>query len=133
MRYVAFVHKETGSVYGVSFPDFPGCISAGDTADEALHNAVEALAGHVAAMKSDGEAVPVPRPLDVILADDDLSEWREGATFAFVPLVLNSGSSVRVNVSLDAGLLEAIDAAARDRGMTRSAFIASAVRNEITA
>jgi predicted RNase H-like HicB family nuclease len=133
MRYVAFVHKEAGSVYGVSFPDFPGCISAGVTADEALHNAVEALAGHVAEMKADGDVIPNPRQLDAILADDDLAEDREGATIAFVPLVLDRGSSVRVNVSIDAGLLEAIDDAARRRGMTRSAFIASAVRNEITA
>lgn len=132
MRYVAFIHKEPGSSYGVSFPDFPGCISAGSTADEALHNAVEALAGHVAAMKADGDVVPAPRDLDAILADDDLVEDREEASFAFVPLILDRGSSVRVNVSMDAGLLEAIDAAAKARGMTRSAFIASAARNEIS-
>ena len=133
MRYVAFVHKEPGSSYGVSFPDFPGCISAGNTADVALHNAVEALAGHVAAMRSDGDAIPEPRDLETVLEDDELAENREGATIAFVPLVVDRGSSVRVNVSMDAGLLEAIDAAARERGMTRSAFIASAARNEISA
>lgn len=132
MRYVAFIHKEPGSLYGVSFPDLPGCISAGPTADAALHNAVEALAGHVAAMKADGDPIPDPQALDDILADDDLLEDREGATFALIPLILDRGSSVRVNVSIDAGLLEALDVAARDRGMTRSAFIASAVRNEIT-
>ncbi len=132
MRYVAFVHKEPGSVYGVSFPDFPGCISAGKTADEALHNAVEALAGHVAGMRADSDEIPEPRELDAIMADDELAEDRKGATIAFVPLVVDRGSSVRVNISLDAGLLEAIDDAAKARKMTRSAFIASAVRNEIT-
>jgi predicted RNase H-like HicB family nuclease len=132
MRYVAFIHKEPGSLYGVSFPDLPGCISAGETADRAVHNAVEALAGHVAAMKADGDPMPDPRALDDILADDDLLEDREGATFALIPLILDRGSSVRVNVSIDAGLLEALDGAAKNRGMTRSAFIASAVRNEIT-
>jgi len=132
MRYVAFIHKEPGSLYGVSFPDLPGCISAGETADGAVHNAVEALAGHIAAMKADGDPMPDPRALDDILADDDLLEDREGATFALIPLILDRGSSVRVNVSIDTGLLEALDVAAKNRGMTRSAFIASAVRNEIT-
>lgn len=131
MRYVAFVHKEPGACYGVSFPDFPGCISAGDSADEALVNAAEAIAGHVAAMRADGDEIPAPRALDAILADPALEEDRAGATIAYVHLVMDRGSSVRVNVSVDAGLLEALDDAARARGMTRSAFIASAVRNEI--
>lgn len=131
MRYVAFVHKDPDSAYGVSFPDFPGCVSAGDTADEALTNAVEALSGHVAAMHADGDAIPAPRSLDEVLADATLGDDREGASLAFVPLIRDRGSSVRVNVSIDTGLLEAIDDAAKARGMTRSAFIASAVRNEI--
>lgn len=29
MNYVALIHKEEGSDFGVSFPDFPGCITAG--------------------------------------------------------------------------------------------------------
>jgi predicted RNase H-like HicB family nuclease len=133
MRYVAFIHKDKESAYGVSFPDLPGCTSAGATADEACLNAVEALAGHVSAMKADDDVIPEPRLLDVILEDNDLAEWREGATIVFVPLLLNRGSTLRVNISIDAGLLEALDAAAKDRNMTRSAFIASAVRNEIMA
>ncbi len=132
MRYVAFVHKEPKSGFGVSFPDFPGCISVGSTADDALRSAVEALALHVAGMEADGEHVPEPRPLDEVQADPELKEQRKGATFAFVPLVRERGASVKVNLSLDAGLLEAIDAAARERGLTRSAFLASAARNEIS-
>jgi predicted RNase H-like HicB family nuclease len=73
--YVALVHKDKGTSYGVSFPDVPGCISAGDTLDEALSNAAEALAGHLALMRKDGDPVPVPRSptevqRDAILADD---------------------------------------------------------------
>lgn len=132
MRYVAFVHKEPNSAFGVSFPDFPGCISAGATADEALRSAVEALALHAAGMEADGEQVPHPRSLDEIEADGSLKDQRKGASFALVPLVRERGASVKVNLSLDAGLLEAIDAAARERGLTRSAFLASAARNEIS-
>ena len=46
MRYIAFIHKDRDSIYGVSFPDMPGCISAGDTIDEAVRSGVEALSGH---------------------------------------------------------------------------------------
>ncbi|CCV06147.1 conserved hypothetical protein [Mesorhizobium metallidurans STM 2683] len=56
---------------------------------------------------------------------------REGAMRTVVPLVRDRGSTTRINVSFDPGLLEAIDAAARERGQTRSAFLASAARREI--
>ena len=131
MRYIAFMHKEADSVYGVSFPDVPGCVSAGDTIDDAVRNAVEALSGHVRMLEADGEAVSRPRDFDAIMADDTLSEDRAGAMTTVVPLVRDRGSTTRVTVSFDLGLLDAIDAAARDRGQTRSAFMASAARREI--
>src|SRR5665213_2345089 len=59
--YIALVHKDAGTSYGVSFPDVPGCISAGDTFEQAVSNAAEALAGHFSAMRADGEALPQPR------------------------------------------------------------------------
>ena len=80
-------------------------------------------------MMADGEPIPQPRSLHDIRADETLAEWRDGATIAFVPLNLDSPR--RVNVSLDAGLLSAIDEEAQRRGMTRSAFLSSAARNEI--
>ena len=132
MRYVAFVHKEPDTVYGVSFPDVPGCISVGDTLDEATRNAVEALAFHIRGLESDGDPVPPPRSLDEIMADPEFEEDREGAVVAAIPLVRDLGSTTRINVSLDLGLLEAIDSEARQRRQTRSAFIASAVRKELT-
>lgn len=131
MRYIAFIHKDPDSAYGVSFPDMPGCISAGDTIDEAVQNAVEALSGHVRMLEADGDPVPKPRDFDAVMADDSLAEDREGAMTTIIPLVRDRGSSTRVNVSFDLGLLEAIDATARARRQTRSAFLASAARREI--
>jgi predicted RNase H-like HicB family nuclease len=131
LRYIAFIHKDPDSVYGVSFPDMPGCISAGDTIDEAVRNAVEALSGHVRMLEADGDPVPSPRDFDAIMADEELAEDREGAMTTVIPLVRDRGSTTRINVSIDLGLLEAIDAAARERGQTRSAFFASAARREI--
>jgi predicted RNase H-like HicB family nuclease len=131
MRYIAFIHKDPDSIYGVSFPDVPGCISAGDTIDEAVRNAVEALSGHIRMLEAYGDPVPSPRDFDAIMNDPDIAEDREGAMTTVVPLVRDRGSSTRINVSLDLGLLEAIDAAARERGQTRSAFLASAARREV--
>jgi predicted RNase H-like HicB family nuclease len=131
MRYVAFVHKEAGSVYGVSFPDFPGCISAGDTLDLALANASEALQGHVQMLEAEGDTIPLPRNLESIQTDPDLAENLEGAILSAVPLIRDLRSTTRVNVSLDLGLLQAIDDAARARKQTRSAFLASAARREL--
>jgi predicted RNase H-like HicB family nuclease len=59
--YIALVHKDVGTSYGVSFPDMPGCISAGDTFEEAVAFAAEALAGHIESMREDGDPIPAPR------------------------------------------------------------------------
>jgi predicted RNase H-like HicB family nuclease len=131
MRYIAFIHKEPDSCYGVSFPDFPGCVSAGDTLDQALANASEALQGHVQAMEADGEPIPGPRSADEILNDPALAEDRVGAVLSAVHLIRDLGSTTRINLSLDLGLLKAIDDAARARRQTRSAFLASAARREL--
>jgi predicted RNase H-like HicB family nuclease len=61
----------------VSFPDVPGCISAGDTFEEAVANAAEALTAHFALMRADGEAIPAPRSFeqlkrDPVFADDSV-------------------------------------------------------------
>lgn len=109
----------------------PGCISAGDTIDVAVRNGVEALSGHVRMLEADGDPIPPPRDFDAILADESLAEDRDGAMTTVIPLVRDRGSTTRINVSFDLGLLEAIDATARARGQTRSAFLALAARREI--
>jgi predicted RNase H-like HicB family nuclease len=131
MRYVAFVHKDPDSTYGISFPDFPGCISAGDTMDEVIANGTQALGFHVRGMETDGDVIPQPQSLEDVIGNPDYAEDMEGASFALVTLVRDLGSTTRVNVSLDLGLLKAIDDEARSRGQTRSAFLASAARREL--
>ena len=132
MRYVSFIHRDAAG-YGVSFPDFPGCVSVGDTVDDAVRHGSEALAFHVDGLVDDGEAIPSPRSIDAIKADPELADWRHGADLVLIPLLLDRGTSRRVNISLDRGLLEAIDDEARRRRMTRSAFLATAARREIEA
>lgn len=82
--YIALVHKDEGTSYGVSFPDVPGCISAGDTFEEAVANAAEALAGHFAAMRADNDAIPAPRSFEQLKRDCDFAEDSAGAIVTMV-------------------------------------------------
>jgi predicted RNase H-like HicB family nuclease len=127
---IAFIHKEPGTDYGVSFPDFPGCISTGKNVDEAITKGSAALSFHVAGMAEDGDAIPMLRSYDEIIADKELREWADGAIVAAIPFELPA-KAVRVNISIDEHLLEQLDGAAKSRHMSRSAFIASAVRKEM--
>lgn len=87
--YIALVHKDEGTSYGVSFPDVPGCVSAGDTFEEAVANASEALAGHFAAMRADGETVPPPRSFEDLKRDP---EFIEESADAIVTMVSPKGA-----------------------------------------
>ena len=82
--YIALVHKDEGTSYGVSFPDVPGCISAGDTFEEAVANAGEALAGHFAAMRADGEPIPAPRSFEALKHDPEFAEDSADAVVTMV-------------------------------------------------
>ena len=68
-QYIALIHKEANSDYGVSFPDFPGCVTAGSTVEEALVMAREALVGHIEAMIEKGLAIAEPSSMDAIMQD----------------------------------------------------------------
>lgn len=65
--YIGLIHKDVDSDYGVSFPDLPGCISAGRTLDEARAMAQEALSLHIAGLIEDGEPVPPASTLDALM------------------------------------------------------------------
>jgi predicted RNase H-like HicB family nuclease len=130
-RYIALVDGSAGK-YGVIVPDLPGCTSGGETLDEALHNAVEAVRLWAEDAIADGEALPPPRSLEDIRSDRKVVRAvAEGAALAVVPLVIDSGRLARANLSIDEWMLTAIDEAARARGLTRSAFLVSAAREKI--
>jgi predicted RNase H-like HicB family nuclease len=133
MRYVALLDGHAGA-YGVIVPDLPGCSSGGATIDEAVANAQEAVALWAHEMAAQGGEVPVPRSIEVVLADPEVAAviTSGGSAIILVPLVREAGRATRINISLDRGLLEAIDEAAAARKLTRSAFLASAAREKIT-
>ena len=67
--YIALIHKDPDSDYGVSFPDFPGCVTVGSTIDEAKTMAAEALAFHIEGMVEDGEAIPAPSDFETVMRE----------------------------------------------------------------
>jgi predicted RNase H-like HicB family nuclease len=130
-RYVAIVDGTPGA-YGVVVPDLPGCTSGGATIDDALRNAMEAVTLWVEDARADGEKIPKARPAEKLRDDPRFAAaLADGGVLAYVPLVLDAARPVKANLSLDAGLLNAIDEAAERRGLTRSAFLASAAREKI--
>ena len=123
----ALIHEENG-VYGISFPDFPGAVSGGSTAEEAISKGREALAFHVEGMVEDGEALPVLRELAELRKDPEFVEaWGENAALVIIPVDLPA-RPVRINISIDEALLDRIDRAAKARGETRSGYLASAAK-----
>lgn len=123
---VAFLHHEDG-VWGISFPDYPGCISTGATVDEALLRGGQALALHIGGLSENGLDIPAPRSAEDILADPRFDEDRRDAVVAAVPIDL-PGRAVRINITMDESLLSAVDRAARATGSSRSGFLAEAAR-----
>ncbi|MEJ0041172.1 MAG: type II toxin-antitoxin system HicB family antitoxin [Rhizomicrobium sp.] len=130
-RYVVLIDGKPGA-YGIVVPDLPGCTSGASTTDEALKNAAEAIRLWVEDAIADGEKIPKPRSAEHLRKDGGVARaLAEGAALAVVPLVMDSGRPAKANLSLDSGLLSAIDEAAAARGLTRSSFLATAAREKI--
>ena len=128
-NYIAVVHKDPKSDFGVSFPDFPGCITAGSSIDEAKDMAHDALDLHIKGMLEDGENIPTPSNLEDIMADPDYSD---AVAILVVTVSEEKPRSVRVNITVPEDMLRKIDAVAKRRGMSRSSFLVHAAQNAIT-
>jgi predicted RNase H-like HicB family nuclease len=120
MEYIAYLHKDRKSDFGVSFPDFPGCVTAGKTLEEARRMAAEALALHIQGMAEDGETIPEPSTIDDVANDPAM----KGAVAFLVSVGLEK--TVRVNITARESQIEAIDQKAAEAGMTRSAYMVQA-------
>lgn len=84
MRYIALIHGDDKPGFGISFPDFPGCISDGDTMEDAVRRGREALTFHIESMAEDGEGIPAPTPRAEIETNPEMAAWLEGARWVEV-------------------------------------------------
>lgn len=123
--YLALVHKDADSAFGLTFPDIPGCFAACDEEAGILRAGSEALELWF-------QDVPPVAPRDwASIAHEVAADLAQGAVLVAVPLVQPQTRQRRVNISLDAGTLQAIDTAADGLGLTRSGYLAMAALNEI--
>jgi predicted RNase H-like HicB family nuclease len=131
MRYLALIDGSDGG-YGVVFPDLPGCVAMGNTVDEAIVLASEALGDWINTVEVGGNAVPTARTLKEFRSDPEINEaLHEGAALATISVVRSTGKPVRANLSLDGGVVIALDAAAERRGVTRSAMVEIIARQQL--
>ena len=128
-QYIALIHKEADSDYGVSFPDLPGVITAGSNLDDARKMANEALAFHLQGLAEDGEPAPEPSSLEEIMS---VRENKDGVA-VLIAAPDAEVKSVRINVTLPADVLEQIDQYAEREGFSRSGFLAQAAKKAMAA
>ncbi|TGQ67671.1 ribbon-helix-helix protein, CopG family [Mesorhizobium sp. M00.F.Ca.ET.186.01.1.1] len=118
------------NVWGVRVPDLPGCYGGGASPEEAIADVTSAMREWVEARMAKTASLPEARTVADLLRVNEIDS-AAGESAVMIPVLIDSGRPVRANLSLDAGLLAAIDAEASRRGLTRSAFIASAAREKI--
>ena len=125
------VHKDEGSVYGVIVPDVPGVHSWGDTIDEAIRNAKEAIYGHLSTLLELGEDISIsPSSVEELVGNPEFS----GAVWAFVDVAMEKLDSKpeRINISIPRFVLRKIDAYVEKRHETRSGFLARVALEALT-
>lgn len=125
--YIAIVHQEGDSAYGLTFPDLPGCFAAADSWD-----AIPAAATDALDLWFEDQPDVLPSSLDQIGRHPDIIKAPgSGAIILPVPYIPADTAVERVNITIERGLLRAIDETAKARGMNRSSFLASAARREL--
>ena len=124
-EYIAVIHKEKESDYGVLFPDFLGCISSGKTLEEAKNMASEALQFHIDGMLEDKEELPEALSLDAIK-----DKYSDAEAFLIISAKIPSIAK-RINITIDEKLLRKLDKYLEDHGDNRSHFFAESIKEKL--
>ncbi|MES2961290.1 MAG: type II toxin-antitoxin system HicB family antitoxin [Pseudomonadota bacterium] len=120
--YLAVIQKDKSSDYAVIFPDFPTCITAGKTLDEAQNMAEEALQFHIDGMIEDKEEIPAPASLERVKA-----KYKKAEIFLVVPVKIPS-KVTRINITIDEKFLRKLDKYLENHDESRSSFFVSAAK-----
>jgi predicted RNase H-like HicB family nuclease len=121
---IAIENGDEHHAYGVTVPDLPGCFSAGETLEEAVNNAKEAITGHIELLIELGDDIPAVSSLSALVADSQYA----GYTWALVDVDLSRllGGTEKINVTLPKSLIDRIDrcVATHPEFKSRSGFLA---------
>lgn len=123
--YIGILEKEPGTLWGIWFPDLPGCIAASETADETVSQAGEALGQWLAIAREDGETLPAPRTIEALRGDAD---FLEALAAGHVAILIRPPVD---ELDLDDGQLRAVDEAAERRGLSRRGLVRELVLSQI--
>lgn len=131
MRYPIVLHTDDGVRYGVTVPDLPGCFSAGDTFDDALDSAREAIDLHAEGLAAEDQDLPLARAITEHRANPDYAN----GVWAVVDVDLSryQGKAEKINITIPRRLLARVDEYARARGESRSGFLARAAQEAMRA
>ena len=112
--------------WGVAVPDLPGCFSAGDTAEDAFANAIDAITAHCELLAEDEQDLPTPRPLAEHQRNPEFAGW----VWALVEVDVArfEGKTEKINITLPRRLLARVDEYAKTHHLSRSGFLAEAAR-----
>jgi predicted RNase H-like HicB family nuclease len=125
MLFPVVVHKDEVSSYGVTIPDFPGCFTSGNTFDEAIKNVQEAIECHL----DEGDKIPKPSSIELLINNTNFA----GGIWVMVEIDLSAfeNRTKRINVSISESLLHEIDCFVKQKGLSRSAFLARAAKKAL--
>ncbi len=124
-EYIAVIHKDDTSDYGVVFPDFLGCITSGSTLEETKNMAEEALQFHIDGMLEDKEELPESSTLDDIKV-----KYPDAEAFLIISSRIPAVAK-RINVTIDEKLLRKLDKYLEEHGDNRSHFFAESIREKV--
>jgi predicted RNase H-like HicB family nuclease len=122
--YIGLIREDADGDFGVSFPDFPGVLSAGTTLDDARSAAEEMLVRHITSLMEDGRAIPEPSTLDQVMSH---SGNRERLAI-LVSVKTEQPRAIRVNVTMPEDVLAQFDKFAETHGFTRSGLLTQAAK-----
>lgn len=129
MKYPIIIHKDAGSDYGATVPDFPGVFSGGATLEETLSNVQEAIETYCEG--EDGFEPPIPSSLELVLASEDAEGG--AVVLADVSFDFLEKKAVPVNITMPLYMRNRIDSAAKRNGLNRSQFLQRAAQTYIDA
>jgi predicted RNase H-like HicB family nuclease len=132
MKFIVAIEPATKkSAFGVVVPDLPGCFSAGETLDEAIQNAQEAIDLHCETLIEDGLDIPPATSIAKHQKDSEFAGWIWAVVD--VPVEKYLGPAEKINITVPRLLLSRIDEYAKSHGATRSGFLVQAARQAMAA